>query len=259
MRKTTVAQIQHLVQNLRGSWSGSQIVMAGGSQTHTAQPPASPQAGGPQSPASASRPMVPYQLQEGTQHAPLAPQPTVGQTVHTGGHQQQVPVQPHMVSQHQPPEQQPQLVIPQQGNGLQGIDWTNKIADVMRSQLGLKPKVPVYTYRRSYPEAYDQVTLSHRYRVPDFTKFSGQDTMSTTEHVSKFLEQCEEASRNDALKIRLFPLSLSGSAFAWFSLLVANSIIMWADLVKQFHKYFFAGVQEMKIMDLTIVKQRNGE
>jgi hypothetical protein len=34
---------------------------------------------------------------------------------------------------------------------------------------------------------------------------------------------------------------------------------MCADLEKQFHKYFFAGVQETKLTDLTAVKQRNNE
>jgi hypothetical protein len=32
-----------------------------------------------------------------------------------------------------------------------------------------------------------------------------------------------------------------------------------ADLEKQFHKYFFAGVHEMRLTDLTAVKQRNNE
>ena len=83
--------------------------------------------------------------------------------------------------------------------------------------------------------------------------------MTTVEHVSHFLIQCGDASAVDALRIRLFPLSLSGSAFAWFSSLPPNSILIWADLEKQFHKYFFAGVQEMRLTDLTVVKQRNNE
>ena len=57
----------------------------------------------------------------------------------------------------------------------------------------------------------------------------------------------------------MFPISLSGSAFAWFSYLLANSIITWANLEKQFHKYFFAGVHEMKITNKTAIKQRNDE
>ena len=83
--------------------------------------------------------------------------------------------------------------------------------------------------------------------------------MSTVEHVSRFLIQYGEAAGIDALKICLFPISLSGSAFAWFSYLLANSIITWANLEKQFHKYFFAGVHEMKLMDLTAIRQRNGK
>ena len=82
--------------------------------------------------------------------------------------------------------------------------------------------------------------------------------MSTVEHVSRFLIQYGEAAGIDALKICLFPISLSGSAFAWFSYLLANSIITWANLEKQFHKYF-AGVHEIKLTDLTAVKQRNDE
>jgi hypothetical protein len=77
--------------------------------------------------------------------------------------------------------------------------------------------------------------------VSDFAKLSGQDNMTTIKYISKFLVQCGEASDNDALKIRLFPLSLSGSAFVLFSSLPANSIITWADLEKKFHKYFYAG------------------
>jgi hypothetical protein len=38
-----------------------------------------------------------------------------------------------------------------------------------------------------------------------------------------------------------------------------NSIIKWADLKKQFHNYLFVGIHEMKIPDLTRLKQRNDE
>ena len=114
-------------------------------------------------------------------------------------------------------------------------------------------------YRKHYPEAYDQIALSHHYRVSDFTKFSGQGVMSTVEHVNRFLIQCGEATGIDALKICLFPLLLFGSAFAGFSSLPANSIITWADLEKKFHKYFFIGVHEMKLTDLMAVRQRNDE
>jgi len=36
-------------------------------------------------------------------------------------------------------------------------------------------------------------------------------------------------------------------------------VITWADLEKQFHKYFFSEVYEKKITDLVRLKQRNDE
>ena len=129
----------------------------------------------------------------------------------------------------------------------------------MQNQFGLKPRVQNNMYRTPYPPAYDLLPYPHRYKLPEFSKFSRQDETSTMEHVSRFLVQCGEAASNDALRVRLFSSSLSGSAFAWFMTLPANSIITWADLEKQFHQYFFAGHQEKKITDLTNMRQRNDE
>ena len=36
-------------------------------------------------------------------------------------------------------------------------------------------------------------------------------------------------------------------------------MITWADLEKQFHKYFFSGVHEKKIIDLVKLRQHNDE
>ena len=63
----------------------------------------------------------------------------------------------------------------------------------------------------------------------------------------------------NTLRVRLFSLSLSGSAFAWFTTLPANSKLYWADLEKQFHQFFFSGITELKLTDLTSLRQRNDE
>jgi hypothetical protein len=133
------------------------------------------------------------------------------------------------------------------------------IADVMREQFGLKPKETRSLYRQPYPEWFERVPLPNRFKVPDFSKFSGQEGVSTYEHISRFLAQCGEASAVDALRVWLFRLSLSGSAFTWFSSLPYGSINSWADLEKQFHSYFYSGVHEMKLSDLTVIKQRHDE
>ena len=79
------------------------------------------------------------------------------------------------------------------------------------------------------------------------------------EHINRFIIQCGKAAQNDALKVCLFSMSLSGSAFTWFTTLLANSIIFWADLEKQFHQFFYSSIEEMKLTDLTNLRQRNDE
>ena len=112
-------------------------------------------------------------------------------------------------------------------------------------------------HRTPYPAAYDQLSLPHKYKHTYFTKFSGQGEVSTVEHINRFIIQCGEVAQNDALKVRLFSMSLSGSAFTWFTTLPANSILFWADLEKQLNQFFYSGVCEMKLTDLTSLRQRN--
>ena len=92
----------------------------------------------------------------------------------------------------------------------QQIDWASKIAEVMRDQFGLKPKQQNLMYRTTYSAAYDQLPLLHKYKLPDFTKFSGQGEVSIVEHINRFIIQCGEAAQNNALRVCLFSMSLSG-------------------------------------------------
>ena len=114
-------------------------------------------------------------------------------------------------------------------------------------------------YKTPYPSAYDQIPLPHKYKMPDFTKFSRQEEVSTMEYVNRFLLQLGEAGNQDALRVRLFSLSLSRSAFAWFTTLPANFILYWADLERQFHQFFYSGITELKLTDLIGLRQRNDE
>jgi len=137
--------------------------------------------------------------------------------------------------------------------------WADKIAEIMKDQFRIKPKVNTYSYWAPYPSAYDLILLPNWYKVPDFTKFSGQDDTSTMEHVNCFIIKCEEDANMDELSVRLFSSSLSGSASTLFISLPLNLVITWADLEKQFHKYFFSGVHEKKLTDLVRLRQRNDE
>jgi hypothetical protein len=97
--------------------------------------------------------------------------------------------------QNQPIEQ----LQPVQANSQ--VDWAAKIAKVMQDQFGLKPKQQTYMYRTPYPPAYDLLPFPNRYKVSNFTKFSGQDETSTIEHINRFIIQCGEVAATDALRV----------------------------------------------------------
>jgi hypothetical protein len=92
-----------------------------------------------------------------------------------------------------------------------------------------------------------------------FAKFSGEDGKTTLKHVGQFILQCGEASANDTLKLRMFRLSLSDTAFTWFTSLAPNSIFTWAQLEQKFHEYFYSDDTELILSHLTAIKQKRNE
>ena len=73
-------------------------------------------------------------------------------------------------------------------------------------------------YQKPYPEYFDAIQCPPGYKILDFVKFNGEGTKTTWEHVSQYLAQLGEAGSLNELKVRLFPLSLTGTAFSWFAL-----------------------------------------
>ena len=144
----------------------------------------------------------------------------------------------------------------QRNPNLQADELLLKVTEMMKNQFDLKPKGLTFSYKCPYPEWYDLVALPINYRLSKFAKFTGQDSTSTTEHVSRYLTQLDEASVEDA---HFFSLSLSGPAFTWFSSLPVNSITNWADLEKKFRTYFYTGTGEKKITYLTTIRQKTNE
>jgi hypothetical protein len=57
----------------------------------------------------------------------------------------------------------------------------------------------------------------------------------------------------------MFPLSLHGTAFTWFTSLAPNSIFTWAQLEEKFHEYFYSSDAELRLSHLTSIKQKHNE
>jgi hypothetical protein len=114
-------------------------------------------------------------------------------------------------------------------------------------------------YQKPYSTKFYLVSYPTGRRVPDFVKFSGDDNRTTWEHISQYIAQLGEASFSDALRVRLFSLALTGTAFSWFSSLAPNSIQSWNQLERKFHDHFYSRDSEAKLTDLTSVKQGRDE
>ncbi|KAK1616005.1 hypothetical protein QYE76_021522 [Lolium multiflorum] len=114
-------------------------------------------------------------------------------------------------------------------------------------------------YSKPYPDDYEMIPLPPKYRLPDFSKFSGSDGSSSIEHVGRYLAQLGPASVSDQLRVRLFSQSLTGSAFGWYTSLPANSIQSWKQLEEQFHMQYHSEASESGIADLAQLRQKRGE
>jgi hypothetical protein len=133
------------------------------------------------------------------------------------------------------------------------------LTTILREFFGIEPKGQGRVLQKSYPNYYDQLPYPRGYRVTDFSKFSGEDGKTILQHVGQFILQCGEVSPNDALKLRMFFLSLSGIAFTWFTSLAPNSVFTWAQLEQKLHEYFYSGDTELRLYHLTTIKQKHNE
>jgi hypothetical protein len=114
-------------------------------------------------------------------------------------------------------------------------------------------------YQKPYLSIFDSVAYPVIWHVPDFTKFDGEGSRTTWEHVSQYIAQLGEVGSIEALCVRLFFLSLTGTTFAWFSSFPAHSIYGWEPHEQKFHEHFYSSTSEAKLANLTLVRQTHDE
>src|SRR5215213_4619491 len=135
----------------------------------------------------------------------------------------------------------------------------DQICTILKDQFGMMPKRRTIGYTKPYPNEYELIPLPPKYRLPDFTKFSGSDGSSSIEHVSRYLAQLGMISASDELRVRYFSQSLTGSAFGWYTSLPPNSVQTWKQLEERFHEQYHSEASEAGIADLAQVRQKRGE
>ncbi|KAK1630410.1 hypothetical protein QYE76_004725 [Lolium multiflorum] len=104
----------------------------------------------------------------------------------------------------------------------------------LRDQFGMVPKRRAIGYSKPYPDEYEMIPLPPKYRLPDFSKFSGSDGSSSIEHIGRYLAQLGPASVSDQLR-------------------------SWKQLEEQFHMQYHSEASESSIADLAQLRQKRGE
>jgi hypothetical protein len=134
-----------------------------------------------------------------------------------------------------------------------------EIAGAFRDKLGVSIVPGGQSYRRPYGSQFDRLPYPQGTRIPEFAKFSGDQGKSTREHIDQFLAQLGELANTEAFRVRLFSLSLTGTAFTWYATLPPNSILSWGDLEQKFHEHFFSGDYELDLVDSVALRQEKDE
>jgi hypothetical protein len=134
-----------------------------------------------------------------------------------------------------------------------------EIAGAFRDKLEVSIVPGGQSYRRPYDSQFDRLPYPQGTRIPEFAKFSGDQEKSTREHIDQFLAQLGELADTEAFRVRLFSLSLTGTAFTWYATLPPNSILSWGDLEQKFHEHFFSGDYELDLVDLVALRQEKDE
>jgi hypothetical protein len=132
-----------------------------------------------------------------------------------------------------------------------------EIVGAFRDKLGVSMVPGGQSYRKPYDNRFDHHPYPQGTRILEFAKFLGDQGKNTREHIGQ--SQLGELADTEAFRVRLFSLSLTGTAFAWYATLPPNSISSWGDLEQKFRDHFFSGDNELDLVDLVALRHGKDE
>ena len=115
------------------------------------------------------------------------------------------------------------------------------------------------TYSSPLSEYILQTELPRGWKIPKYTKFRGESSESTVEHIARYLTESGDMANNENQRVNNFPSSLTKAAFTWFTTLPPNSIESWTKLEKLFHEQFYEGHSKISLVELSNIKRRFAE
>lgn len=135
--------------------------------------------------------------------------------------------------------------------------------DAMVERIMAQNGVNVSLHRPNYSSPLSdyilQTELPRGLKIPNFTKFSGDTSESTIEHVAIYLIEVGDLINNENLRIKYFPSSLIKNTFTWFTTLLVSSIHDCTRLERLFHEIFYMGHSKISLKKLASIKHKFSE
>lgn len=110
---------------------------------------------------------------------------------------------------------------------------------IVRNRINSGLQRPMYS--SSLPYFVLQIELDRGWKVPKFTKFTGDTEESTVEHVSRYQTKAGDIANNEYLKLKYFPSSLTKNEFNWFTMLPPQFVHTWMQLERLLHEQLYTG------------------
>ncbi|XP_050919775.1 uncharacterized protein LOC127137347 [Lathyrus oleraceus] len=134
-------------------------------------------------------------------------------------------------------------------------DLTSMIERIM-AQNGLNTRLRQPNYFSPLSEYVLQIELPRGCKISKFTKFSGDTSESTIEHIARYMTEAGDLANSENLSMKYFPSSLTKNAFTWFTTLPPNSIDAWPQLERLFHEQFYMGQTKISLKELASIKRK---
>ena len=167
-------------------------------------------------------------------------------------------------------EGQPEVILVDRNNNVdevvrnvqqRNIGLHNNIANLVENIMtnGLNIGLHRPNFVSPLLELVLQSELSRGYKIPKFTKFAGDTSVSIVEHITQYLTEAGDLANDENLRLKYFPNSLTKNAFTWFTTLTPHSIQDWTQLEWLSHEQFYMGQSKISLKELASVKRNSTE
>ena len=144
----------------------------------------------------------------------------------------------------------------------QTIGAHNNIANLVESIMAQNGLI-IGLHRPNFVSPLSELVLQSErpkgYKTHKFTKFAGDTSESTVEHIARYLMEAGDLANDENLRLKYFPNSLTKNAFTWFTTLTPHSIQHWTELERLFHEQFYMGQSKISQKELASVKRNSTE